>query len=364
MNITKSGRNAKFECLRIISMIMVVFLHALSKSELLVDLTMENMKLPNTWIAWILEVLCVGAVNIFMLISGYFLVESEFKLSRLIELVAQTVFYSIGGFALCYATGIIQTGDLTIYFILDNIFPIHMEMFWFITAYVLVYILQPVLAKGIKAISKRRFQTVLVLCLIYECFLKSFVPIRFTSDTKGYSFFWYVIVFMIGAYFRLYGFVFLSKPHRGMIIYCISSAVNLALVVAVQYVVVHMEHLEDLINYSLEYNHILVLAASVGIFAAFATMKDRQNGIGKVICYLSPMALGVYLFHENLSVRYEWQHWLGLRTIADKPPIVFLGRIVLAVLIVYLTGTLVDYIRIWLFKFAKYMIGKAKRNKV
>lgn len=362
MSTEKKARNANIECLRIISMVMVTFMHALAKSDLLLNLTAKNIGKPNTWIAWGLEILCVGAVNIFMLISGYFLIESEFKPIRLIELVAQTLFYSAGGFAVCYALGIVGRSDISIYGILNYIFPIHMEMFWFITAYVLVYILQPILAKGVKAISKKQLQTVIILCLVYECFMKSILPVRLSSDTKGYSFFWYIIVFLIGAYFRLYGFGFLKKPAVGWALYFISTGINLGVVMAVQNIAVNMNHLNELFDYSLEYNHILVLAAAVGIFSAFATMKEKKNWIGRAICFISPMSLGVYLFHENISVRYEWQHWLGLWDILDKSPFVFLGRILLAVLIVYVTGTIVDFIRMQLFRPIKYVIGKVARR--
>ena len=69
-------RNANMDFLRMISMMMVTMLHALTKSDLLPF--MGNEISVNGWIAWVLEGVSAPAVNIFMLISGYFLISSKF----------------------------------------------------------------------------------------------------------------------------------------------------------------------------------------------------------------------------------------------------------------------------------------------
>ena len=74
---TKSKRLANVELLRVVAMLMVVMLHYLGKGELL---PVKNLHMNLTgYLAWILESLSIVAVNVYVLISGYFLVESEFK---------------------------------------------------------------------------------------------------------------------------------------------------------------------------------------------------------------------------------------------------------------------------------------------
>ena len=72
LDLTEGKRNPNMDILRMISMMMVTMLHALTKSDLLPF--MGNEVSVNGWIAWVLEVLSVPAVDIFMLISGYFLI--------------------------------------------------------------------------------------------------------------------------------------------------------------------------------------------------------------------------------------------------------------------------------------------------
>lgn len=343
----KTKRNANLELLRVISMLMVVMVHALGKSDLLVVLTAQNMQVPNAWIAWVLEVLCAVSVNVFMLISGYFLVEADWKPLRILELVAEIMFYSIGGFLVCYACGLLT--DITIYDFLKILFPIHMDVFWFMTAYLLLYVLQPILVKGVKSLEKKQLQFILILLLVYESIFKSILPIRFDADTQGYSVLWCMIVFLIGAYIRLYGFPCLKKPLHGVLLYLGCSMLNFVVLFMVQQVVTHMGHLEDIENYTLEYNHILVLLASVGLFAAFSLLTTKDSKCARIICTISPMALGVYLCHENMSLRYRWQSWLGLNGLLLEPTIVFVIRLLIAVLVVYIVGTVIDFIRIRFF---------------
>ena len=160
-------RNANMELLRILSMLMVTMLHALGKSELLMPLEGE---IPgNAWIAWALEALSIGAVNIFMLISGYFLVKAEFKLSRLLEIICQVCFYALGAFGIFYLLGLTTAGERDLYHLLHYIFPVHMNVYWFITSYVVIYALLPVLSTGIRGLEKKQLRNVILILLVYEC---------------------------------------------------------------------------------------------------------------------------------------------------------------------------------------------------
>ena len=70
-------RNYGADLLRSLAMLMVVVLHYLSKGGILTEVP------TGTWpaldaTAWVMEGLCIVAVNVYMLISGYFLCTSHF----------------------------------------------------------------------------------------------------------------------------------------------------------------------------------------------------------------------------------------------------------------------------------------------
>ena len=359
---TMKKRNANMELLRLISMLMIIFLHALGKSNLLVNLYAEPSL--NGVIAWVLEAMSLCAVNVFILISGYFLIDSKFKLGRLVELICEMVFYSLGAFLICILLGVDIHEEIDIHFLLHTVFPVHMELYWFLSTYVLVYIMLPIIQAGVKNISQKQFRIVLNLLLIYECGFKSFLPFRFEEDKMGYNLLWFITVFLLGAYIKQYGARRLNKPCRGLILYFL----NVALIIFESFVIgrVFIKHgrLGKLLHVTMDYNHLFVLLAALGIFAAFLSMKPMKEKAGRVICALSPMALGIYLAHENLSLRYNWQKWLGIYDTLDKPTPEFLGRLLLAVVIVFVCGLAIDWIRIQIFKLFKLLFGKIfKKNE-
>jgi len=346
--IGHTRKNANIELLRIISMVMIIFLHALGKGNLLTDMS-KNPSI-NGYIAWVIESLSISAVNIFMLISGYFLIDSKFKIKRVIELALETVFYSLGAFLVCIAFGVDTGEEINTYFILHTILPVHMNLYWFVTSYIVIYMLQPLISAGVKNITKKQYEIMLIVLISYESIFKSVLPVRLNEDQSGYNVLWFLIVFLIGAYFKLYGFKYIYSVRRGFAVYILASFFVFLETQLINLVITKTNHLKEIEEISFEYNHLFVLMASVGIFAAFLSMKPMKEQVGKTICMLSPMALGVYLFHENLSLRYNWQKWLGIYDSLNKSTPEFLAGLFVAVLIVYLLGSAVDFLRIRIFK--------------
>lgn len=67
-------RNFNMELLRIISMFMVLVLHCLLTTGAL-----EYSSGIRYYVYWFMEALCIIAVDVFVLITGYFMIESKFK---------------------------------------------------------------------------------------------------------------------------------------------------------------------------------------------------------------------------------------------------------------------------------------------
>lgn len=204
------SRMANLELLRCIAMMMVVVLHYLSKGELLGDLTKEHMNYV-TVAAWVLEVFCIVAVNVYMLISGYFLCTSSFKLSRLLRLWLQVWMYSVGVSMIAAFTGILPSEECDTHYFLSLLFPVSMGHYWFMTAYIFLYLLLPVIGMAVRKMTKKQMQLALAGMLTVFCLMKSVLPFRLEMDGKGYDCIWYLCVFLTAAYIRRFGIPFLEK---------------------------------------------------------------------------------------------------------------------------------------------------------
>ena len=89
----KPGRQANFELLRIIAMFMVVILHWNTNSGLLLDVG-SPVTGAGVW-SLVTESVCIVAVNVYVLISGYFLSSCTFSFRRVAQVLVQTMLYTV-----------------------------------------------------------------------------------------------------------------------------------------------------------------------------------------------------------------------------------------------------------------------------
>lgn len=343
---TKGGRMANLELLRCIAMMMVVVLHFLGKGNLLPALDGQNMGAAGH-AAWLLESFCIVAVNVYMMISGYFLCTSSFKLSRLVGLWFQIVFYSISFGLIGAFTGILTVIPFDTHYILTLIFPISMEHYWFLTAYVFLYLLLPFIGKAVKQMNRQQLQWSVALLLGMFCLLKSILPLRLETDNMGYDCLWYLCVFLAAAYIRRFGIPFLERKGRGLLIYVICCLGIFSGTMGMRIVYLKTGSFGLMLKMFLEYNHILPFLAAAGLFAAFAGCKI-QGRSAALVTRISSHTLGVYLLHENIGFRYSWQKWFGAAGVNSISALLF--RTLAAVICVFCCGILIDMLRSVLMK--------------
>ncbi|MDL2301554.1 acyltransferase [Lachnospiraceae bacterium OttesenSCG-928-D06] len=348
--VNKKERMANIELLRILAMTMVVMLHYLGKGNLLPNLT-EEIK-GNGYLAWSMEILCIVAVNVYMLISGYFLVESGFKWRRLVKLLCQVMFYTLLIPGALILFGVISIRDLTLNQLLQYIFPVQKEHYWFVTAYVLMYLFSPVLSAAVKSMKKRQLQMVIISLLLFLSVSKSILPLRLDMDKLGYDGIWFLCVFLIAAYMRLYGISFYKNGKRGFFLYLLFSGGTLLILFVSHFICVRTGQLALFMETIYGYNHIFNIFAAISLFYAFYYYKLPKGKISKWICKIAPYTFGVYLLHEHEQLRYRWPIWVMANS--EGNPLVFLIRSIFSVLLVFAVGVIVDMIRDFLFR----LIGK------
>lgn len=358
--LNPAPRQANLELLRCLAMMMVIALHYLGKGNLLVNLE-EAWLYPAEVTAWLLESFCIVAVNVYMFISGYFLCTSTFKPSRLIRLWLQVWMYSVAFGLIGAFTGIMEGTVVDTHFFLTLIFPVSMGHYWFMTAYVFLYIMLPFLGLAAGKMTKRQLQIAVLLLLFALSLTKSALPVRLEMDGRGYDCLWYICVFAAAAYVRRFGVPFLEKRGRSLALYLGCCMLIFCGIMILREVYLRTGRLDRMLTVCMEYNHILPFLAAAGLFGAFRRLKVSGR-FAAFVCKIAPYTLGVYLLHENLGLRYTWQNWLGadklFRLMPLSPYMDSLGRMGLggspailllytlgAVVCVFFVGILVDMLR-------------------
>ena len=345
--MSEKKRMANLELLRCVAMMMVIVLHYLGKGGLLTPLADKNMSATGIC-AWVLEAFCIVAVNAYMFISGYFLCESTFKPSRLIGLWLQVEFYSVVFGLLGAATGVIAETTVDTHYYLTLLFPISMEHYWFLTAYLFLYLLLPLVGAAVRHMSREQLRFALGTLFAVFCVMKSILPIRLETDEKGYDFVWYLVIFLTAAYLRKYGCAFLEKRRNAVILYFGGVFLILLEAMCLRAVFQKTGSLERMLGVSYEYNHLLPFLAALGLFWIFMSLKIKEGLFARIVRRIAPHTLGVYLLHENLGLRYSWQNLLGADRVTG-PVSLILGT-ALAVLAVFTAGIIIDLLRAALFR--------------
>ncbi len=350
------ARKQNMEELRCLAMLMVVVLHFLGKGNLLGDVSVADMSITGA-VAWLLEAFCIVAVNVYMLISGYFLCESSFKLKRLLILYLQIWMYSVGVGLVAVLTKMVPAEEVNTHYFLSMLFPVSMGHYWFMTAYVFLYLLLPLVGVAVKNMSQKQLKLALIIMLGMFCVTKSVLPFRLEEDGKGYDVLWYLCVFLVAAYIRKYGLGILKKRLNCILLYIGGCFLALAELFALRFIYLKSGSFGLILKISFEYNHFFVLMAAVGLFGLFLQMKG-QGIVGKTAAKIGPYVLGAYLLHENIGVRYGWQNWFGADQISTVPELL-LGTLIAGVS-VFVTGVIVEWLRSRVVKGMAHLLSRVK----
>ena len=343
--IGENKRQLNFEILRIIAMCMIITMHYLTKGlnvpKLSEDLSLSNM----LW--WLIYAFSVGAVNIYVLISGYFLVDSRWHIDKVFSLYLTVWLYSVLVPLTLGAIGIVDLRSLGLGDWQQILLPIEYEHYWFATAYVMMYILSPVLAIAVRSLNRELLRGVIAGLVVLFSVLKSINPYLIPWDKYGNDVLWFIVLFMIAGYIRRFGIQ--ASITLRVLIYILTSILILVSELILGVIVNKTGKLEYMLDMLCANNHILVLLASVALFTAFIELKtDTINEkTGKIILLFSSSTFGIYLLHENLLVRSRWASWLGvdrLNNVALK--LLFL---IISIVALFIVGTSIDRVRAGLF---------------
>lgn len=330
-------RNLSLDLLRIIAMLMVIILHLLGKGSAL----NSNIVMINN-ISWLLESFCIVAVNIFVLISGYFLYDSKFSWKKVINLWSSVLFYSIIFLILFLFIG----QDVSKHEILFSILPIITKQnYWFVTCYILMYIFSPFLNFCISKINKiQHFGLSLILFVVFVVLGLILPPESLLDSTGGYGIVWFVILYIYATYLRKYN----TKKGKNNIIYIfmyiIFCVCNFLLYLFFKkYNILYCDRLYW-------YNSILVLFSSISIFLFFKNININSKIINRLIYFISPLTFGVYLIHENIFVRKVlYNNFFHVAKYGDYGLLIFLLIVLLEAILIFIVCILIEYLRKKLF---------------
>ena len=339
-------RQSNIELLRIIAILFIISFHYVYKSGyVLTDLNITSLTIKSFWFLGEL------GVNLFVLITGYFLITGKFSFKKLIKLIVEVNFYYIFTLIL---TNLYQNNfafeNLKIFSGLKNaflsFFSVTFNQYWFITSYILIYILFPYINKFLKTLSKDEHKKILIILIIIWSIIPTIFGI-FNNNPESFLYFnrfiWMIILYMLGAYIRLYSINFFkNKSKKKALVLSILSFITMILGIIVIYkfkdIFLKIGTKEP--AYFWRPNTVPMLILSVSMFELFLNLKIKNN---KVMNDLASTTLGIYMLHDGPLASTLWKNiFKSLNCLNSKFAILY---IVFHTLIIFAVGVIVDLIR-------------------
>ncbi len=349
--------------MRIMAMLMVIVLHALGHGGVLDGYAIGSV---GSWFFSIIEFMAYIAVNLFVMISGYFGINSHMKRNRIIHIVMQVEFYSILGMILarfCFHRPI-GLADLV-----KGIFPITSGRYWFASAYVVLIILSPILNYLIQSMKYIQLKRTVFLLLALFVVIPTLFPWSSSVLTRGNDFVWFITLYVIAAYLKL------SETHSSNMCkmfennlsvkqyiltwLCISVAGGVSRIFIG---VVTKEVLGQVrgVGVFYRYNSIPVVLATICMFKAFRKLEIKSRKVSEYILYLSSGAFGVYLLTDNPYIRMPLWNYIHLIRLIPYGILPTLAGVAIITLLFYLIGIGIEWLRVKVFKILKVeqLVGK------
>ena len=239
----------------------------------------------NTFFMDLTSSLFMPSVNVFVMISAYFLcTKDNLKISwkKLGKLWLTVFFYSIVLFAVFTAIGIYQ---FDVRALLSSLFPIAFSKYWFVSAYFLMMIASPFLNAIVSRLNKAQFSAfavfIIILAALQDVGVFLTIPLA-----NGYNGIWFCLLYLLTAYFRKFD-INLNK-----IGWIVCAIVFVAVVI-----------FNTLVWKGPHYTSITTIYMSLFILLTAKKFAIKNVKLGKIICFISSLTFGVYLIHDSNEMR-------------------------------------------------------------
>ena len=330
----KSNRSSNFELMRILAIILILLNHY-------VVFGLGEMTLPKSDI-YVIFSHFIGAfakvgVSLFILITGYFMVNRNASMKHVVRITIDTVFYS-WFFLLIFLFVFPNYTVFTPYKMYMAALPIATGTAnWFVQTYLILYLLIPLLNYIFSAISRQQLKVYLILLGILWFLIPTFT---YKITYSGSNLVGFIYLYFLGAYIREYGINFFEKTKNIVMTILFSCSAVLGCIIVCNYF--HLEHFKFWLHFSNE-SAIFTLLISIAVFYFFKNLNINYN---KYINYFASSTLAVYLIHADM----RQELWTKIFHCCDSNSISYLIiNILIMIVSIYCFSVIFDKIKNKLF---------------
>lgn len=292
-------RNSSIELLRILLILGVIQIHY-NVAGIGNGFRYLKVGTVNQIYSLIVHAICINAVSIFVMISGYYLVNTnKRKLSKVYELMIQSLIFV----AIQYLFTQKRNYD-------------YFTMLWFPILYCILYVISPYINLIIEKCTKKQLRTIIIVLIALfsiEPMLIDYIQ-SFTGETLygiscigyfgsnwGYTEINFILLYIIGAYIRKYG-ISLKKFKKITYLMLSISGIVLMSILECEF------SKAGIVTWN--YDNPLIIISAALVLDMFTSIQFYNKGVNE----LAKASFTVYLFHFYFII-----NWVSIQEFINQP---------------------------------------------
>lgn len=326
---SKKERDSNMELFRLLAMFLVLVVHA-DFFSLGSPTNSEMLEMPlSSFARLFFESLSIGCVNMFVLLSGWYGIRPKFI--SFCNFIFQCAFFLFGIYAFCL---LFHLSELNIQGIMGCLLLLKWN--WFIKAYLLLYILSPVLNFFVEYSTQKQYRNVLICFFVFQSIFSWIVNAAVFFES-GYSTISFIGLYLLARYFakynntmvqydkKVYLFIFLIMTFIGTITSYLFGRFGIP-------------YLPGLI---FRYDSPVVIMASLSLLIYFSKLHLNN----RLINWMAASSFAVFLLHTNPNLCEQF-FVPTVQTIYQQcDGVLCLFNICVFLLVIYVLAILLDQVR-------------------
>lgn len=335
---TQKERESNLELLRIIAMLAIIAHHYVVNSSITELFVYDGNATSQQYFLEVWGMWGKTGINVFILISGYFMCKMELTAKRYAKLFIQAMFYGLTImliFAVCgyqpLSLGMVVRKFTTYFVNINN---------GFTASFLAFYAFVPFYNKLIDALDQKHL-LVLVMGLL---FVMTICSTLFLAPTMNEPV-WYMTLYLVAAYIRIYPNKYFNNLKLSSSVFLVSTFLAIIMCLSFVYLANHTGRQGfTYFKWHLVHDSNKVLAFIVGLSAFLMAKIFRMKHI-KLVNSLAAGCFGVLLIHASSATMRQWL-WQDIFNVpqmfhADLP--VLIAHAVIIPIIIFLICSYIDH---------------------
>ena len=315
-------RNSNLELLRIISMCGIISLHYFGMGGVV-----QNNTFPGLpwFFTHVINSFAVPLVNGFVLITGYFMIDTnKFSLRKTIDCLIITALYGGLSYLIALCTG---NNSFSIGGVIEAIFPFIIGKRWFVQTYIILILFAPFVNKVLRSLTCLQYKILLAVQLSIFCVWYS-VGLNAPLLDDGYGIINFITLYMIG------GFIRYNKEEK-VLNWNMKGYVGVYAICAI---------VTFVLSYFINPYGYAFITNIIGASAIFIFFLKWDLGTKTLINKVSLATFDVYFVHSDFNTSYLlFSELLGGKHVVDSP--LMIPHMIAVIPVVWIVGCVAFRIR-------------------